>query len=221
MIGSPDGHGYVPAKSAAVRGELVIRAFIVALSLGALCAGGLLAGAGPRAARALTNCETATAVLSPAETQMLTLINEARALDGKGSLAPSAALNRAAAWKSEDGPKTGLSHTDLLGRSPFKRMPDCGYTNSGLAENVGAGIASTTAMFNAFMASPGHRAAILMAGAKAAGIGYAGGHWTIDFGTIVDSGVGGSAPPAPPPAPKPPQQLAVKKRAVLAMVAIE
>ena len=187
-----------------------------ALASGALLgAAGLLLGAGTRAV-AIANCDTNTAALDSTEQQMLDLMNAARLADGKGPLVPAAALNRAAAWKSEDGPKTGLSHTDSRDRDPFVRMADCGYTSGGLGENVGVGSSGTsaTAMFNAFMASEDHRAAILEPRGKAVGVGRAGGHWTLNFGTIVDSGAPTpdtpaatatptrTATPTPAPAPK-------------------
>src|SRR5512141_2071199 len=81
-----------------------------------------LAGVSFRAvspARALANCDTAEDGITTSEQQMLDLINQARAQAGVGSLKLSAALNRAAAWKSADtasnGLGTGFSHTDSLG----------------------------------------------------------------------------------------------------------
>jgi uncharacterized protein YkwD len=179
-----------------------------------------------RPVTAISNCDTATAALDAAELRMLELVNNARAAEGRVALVPSPSLNRAAAWKSEDSARTGLSHTDSLGRGPFQRMPDCGYPNSGLGENVGTGRATTDAMFDAFMASSGHRAAILLANARAIGLGHAGGHWTMNFGSIDDSGApvppGPTATPTPKPTAKPTVQPIVSpKKAVIVMVSFE
>ncbi len=186
---------------------------------------------GASTASAITNCDTATAALDATELRMLELVNGARAAEGRGPLVSSASLNRAAAWKSEDAAKTGLSHTDSLGRGPFQRMPDCGYPNSGLGENVGVGggasLPSTEAMFNQFMASPGHRAAILLTNARAIGLGRSGGNWTMNFGGIDDSGAPQpSATPSPTPKPKPTptptaQPLLPSGRAIIAMISVE
>lgn len=181
---------------------------------------------GARSVDAVASCDTATAALDVAEFRMLDLVNNARAAEGRVALVSSPSLNRAAAWKSEDAAKAGkLDHFDSLGRSPFQRMPDCGYPNSGLGENVGAGRATTDAMFEAFMDSPGHRAAILLANARVIGLGQAGGHWTMNFGSIDDSGAPQptTAPktPTPKPTPKPTAQpLLPAGRAIIAMVSV-
>ncbi|MFN0093193.1 MAG: CAP domain-containing protein [Dehalococcoidia bacterium] len=141
---------------------------------------------------AIANCDTATGDLDQRELDMLALMNAARATEGRAALIPSPTLNRSSAWKSEDAAKTGLAHTDSLGRDPFVRMKDCGYPRP-LGENVGMGTTSAQAIFGAFMASPGHRANILHASGVAVGIGHANGHWTLTFGLIDDSS--GSPPP--------------------------
>ncbi len=154
-----------------------------------LLAGSFTLGRGAHDAAALTNCETSTGDVSPAEQQMLTLFNQARAQEGKAALSFSVSLNRAAAWHSEDQARRGvLSHDDSAGRDPFHRMPDCGYPSSGSGEIVAVGSPDVTTIFNLWMNSPGHRQAIMLANARGVGIGYASGYWTADFGSVVESG---------------------------------
>jgi hypothetical protein len=169
---------------------------------------------GASTASALTNCDTTEAGITPAEQQMLTLINQARASVGLNSLVLSPTLDRAAAWKSADPSATGsggvpFSHTDSTGRDPFMRMTDCGYrAGRGGGENIAFGSSNPATIFAMWMESPGHRGAIngtaldgsidpsymqYSRGFVAIGIGEHFGAWTTDFGYVDDSG-------APPPA---------------------
>lgn len=161
----------------------------------------------PLPTQALTNCDTATAELDDAELEMLALINEARAAEGLNTLTPSPALNRAAAWKSEDssaGPPS-FSHRDSLGRTtvdppPKNRAIDCGYPDVA-GENIAYGYRFARATFDAWMNSPGHRANILSTYYVVVGIGRSGDRWTTTFGFVDD--VGGSAPSLPSATPTP------------------
>lgn len=167
-----------------------------------------------RSASAAANCDVAAgAEMDTVEQQVLTLVNTARAQQ-QPPLAPLAAndaLNKAAAWMAKDMTKaTALSHTDSLGRDPFKRMADCGYARSG-GENVGAGSASgglnsANAIFNAWMGSSGHRQAILYPTFKDVGIAYAdangGRYWAMDFG-YGPSGTSAGSTPTPTRTPTP------------------
>ncbi|GAB4329196.1 MAG: hypothetical protein Kow0010_13380 [Dehalococcoidia bacterium] len=155
----------------------------------------------PSATQALANCDTSTADLDDAELEMLALINEARAAEGLNAVTPSPALNRAAAWKSEDasaGPPN-FSHRDSLGRTtvdppPNNRAIDCGYPDVA-GENIAYGYRSARATFEAWMNSPGHRANILSHWYVVVGIGRSGDRWTTTFGFVDD--VGGSNPELP------------------------
>ncbi len=155
-------------------------------------------------ARALVNCDVPSGIeMDSVEQQVLTLVNQARGQQNPplAPLAANTALNRAAAWMAKDmTTRSQLSHTDSLGRDPFKRMADCGYARSG-GENVGAGSASgglnsANAIFNAWMGSSGHRQAILYPTFKDVGIAYAdangGRYWAMDFGYGSSGGGGGS-----------------------------
>jgi hypothetical protein len=169
---------------------------------------------GPATANALTNCDTTEAGITPAEQQMLGLINGARASVGMNALVLSPTLDRAAAWKSADPSATGsggaaFSHTDSTGRDPFVRMTDCGYPSGrGGGENIAFGSPDPATIFAMWMSSPGHRGAIngtrldgtvdpsytqLSSRFVAIGIGEHSGAWTLDFGYVDDSGA-----PRPP-----------------------
>ena len=138
-----------------------------------LLVAGLVAGTGGRAplAHALTNCDTTEAGVTPAEQQMVDLINGARAQVGLAALTLSPSLDRAAAWKSADPSAYGtdqvpFSHQDSLGRWPVPvtgyngplRPVDCGYPSPwGASENIAYGSADPQTIFNMWMGSAGHR----------------------------------------------------------------
>jgi hypothetical protein len=162
--------------------------------------------------KALANCDTSTGSMDAAENQVLALVNEARTGAGLPALLASPGLARAAAWKSEDRSSSyggGLSHTDSLGRSPSARGADCGYPGQ-VAENIAYGYPSPASVVDAWMGSPGHRANILNTYYVVAGVGYADGAWTLDFGIVNDSSAAPppvatpTSPPPPPPPPSPP-----------------
>ncbi len=176
-----------------------------------LATAALLPG-GHERAFALTNCDTATAGIDAQEQELLRLINEARADDGKGALKLSPNLNRAAAWKSADSSASGsgFSHTDSLGRSAGVRIRDCGYAGAGWGENILWGTAAAQAAFDMWMDSSGHRANILNGSFRVIGIGRVGSNWTTDFGTYDDSDATATptsipnTPTATPTQPPPP-----------------
>ncbi|MEX0781727.1 MAG: CAP domain-containing protein [Dehalococcoidia bacterium] len=187
-------------------------------------------------AGAATNCDTSTGDMDSVEMQVLSLVNAERERTGMLALLASPGLSRAAAWKSEDQ-QSMQSHTDSLGRGPGKRASACGYPSASAAENIAWGYPTAASVVGAWMSSAGHRANILHTGYVVAGVGYSGGAWTLDFGTVNDTG--GEPPPPPPstatatptvppvlpatstPAPKPtppatqPQPAPVEAQAVL------
>ncbi len=160
---------------------------------------------------ALTNCTTNSAAMSDIEREVFDLINQERAQHGLGALKVSAALNRAAAWKSGDSSALPphFSHTDSLGRLPDKpsqgnRATDCGYPTYAL-EIIAFGF-DAPGVVEAWMNSSGHRANILDPSFRVAGVGFVGISWTVNFGAVDDSGVPGDPPPATstPTQPGPP-----------------
>lgn len=186
-----------------------------------------VAAASPRTVVAQTNCDVADAGNDAVEQEFLQLLNSYRSTKGAGALTVSPALNRAAAWMATDlGGRSTLTHTDSLGRSPWVRMPNCGYGSPG-GENLAGGLAyeSAAAALDAWKRSPSHNDVMLAADFREVGIArvYAAGsrysyYWVTTFG------YGGGAPaptatPAPPtptpvpvaevkPAPPPPEPAA-------------
>ncbi len=156
-------------------------------------------------ASALTNCTVADYSLDSEEQAFLGLINAYRQQNGLGTLTISTNLNRAAAWMVNDlAANSYFSHTDSLGRSPYQRAIDCGYP-SGAGENLAAGTAWNTAQaaFDAWKASPGHNANMLLSYYQVIGIARVynagstyGWYWATDFGASPD---GGGSPPANTP----------------------
>jgi uncharacterized protein YkwD len=148
------------------------------------------------------------AALDSEETAVLHLINQYRAANGLGALSLNGKLNEAARWMSNDmAGNNYFSHTDSLGRDPFTRLSDFGYTyNTWKGENLAAGVSGAQAAFDLWKGSPGHNANMLNPHFTVAGIARAygpgstfGWYWTTNFG-----GQGDPPPPAaPPPAPEP------------------
>lgn len=155
----------------------------------------------------------ADATLSPAELQFIVLLNEYRAENGKGPLQPDLLLTTATDWHATDmASKDYFTHTDSLGRSPGERAQAFGYQYL-MSENIGAGVPFTDPqeLLNAFKGSPGHNANMLRSEWTAIGVGAAysaastwGLYWSIDFGAVVLSPIGGVPPSTPLPSPTPP-----------------
>ena len=131
-----------------------------------------------------------------AESEFLEVINTYRANQGLPVLKLSPKLSRAADWMSADmGKNKYFSHTDSLGRDPFKRMAAFGYTYSAYkAENIAAGYELPEAVFAAWLKSEGHKRNIDNPNYRVIGIGrinvpgspYAW-YWTTKFGSIMDT----------------------------------
>ena len=92
------------------------------------------------------------------EQAFLGIINSYRAQNGLGTLSLNTELNNAGDWMSNDmAAKDYFSHTDSLGRDPFQRMADFGYTyNTWKGENLAAGVETAQGAFDLFKNSPGH-----------------------------------------------------------------
>lgn len=149
------------------------------------------------------------AALDSEEARLLELINQYRAANGLGALTLNNTLNQAARWMAQDmATNNYFSHTDSLGRDPFVRMADFGYTyNTWKGENLAAGVPGAQAAFDLWKGSPGHNANMLGANYTVIGIARAfderstfGWYWATEFGGQDDP----PPPPAPTPAPPPP-----------------
>jgi uncharacterized protein YkwD len=105
---------------------------------------------------------------------VLTCVNQIRAFYGLGSLHSNGTLNAAAQACAERMAASGsLTHSPYPG----------GWSTWG--ENIAVGYGSTVSVFNAWMASSGHRANILKASYTQMGIGHvaAGSWWCQQFGS--------------------------------------
>ena len=121
-----------------------------------------------------------------AEGAVLALVNEARAGAGCGALTADPALAAVARAHSADmRDRDYFSHTSPEGLSPFDRAEQAGIDYA-RAENIAFGQADATAVMEAWLESPGHRANILDCKLTKLGVGVAEGSggpwWTQLFG---------------------------------------
>ncbi len=163
-----------------------------------------------------------TAALDDQETAFLAIINDYRAANGLGSLSLNTWLGDSSRWMSNDMASKNYwpdatycaqfgqgAHCDSLGRDPFQRMADFGYTyNTWKGENLAAGADTAQGAFELWRNSPGHNANMLRAEFTVIGIARAygpgttyGWYWTTDFGGQGDPPPPADSPPPPPPAP--------------------
>jgi uncharacterized protein YkwD len=186
----------------------------------AIVAGALLAISASGVVQAWTNYTFS----SSSESEMLTLINQARASAGKPALTLNASLTSVARWRSKDMyDRAYFSHSipnppggDVFGE--LKRRGIC-YTLAG--ENIGVNNypddVATQTMFNGWMNSPGHRALILGSGFNRIGLGafkgtgtdYPKHMWTAVF-THTCSGATPPATPRPVATPRPTPKATLK-----------
>src|SRR5437868_1495324 len=129
--------------------------------------------------------------------ELLAIINNYRAMNGRGSLSFSTKLNTAAQWLSDDMARNNyLNHTDSLGRDFGTRLNAFGYTyNTYKGENIAAGTNYNIGMnvFNGWRNSPGHNRNMLDPNFKAIGIGISYNpnsnyryYWANNFGGQID-----------------------------------
>jgi uncharacterized protein YkwD len=121
-----------------------------------------------------------------AETAVLTLVNEARADADCAPVTADPALAAVARAHSADmRDRDYFSHTSPEGLSPFDRAEQAGVDYS-RAENIAVGQPDATAVMEAWLESPGHRANILDCDLTRLGVGVAEGTggpwWTQLFG---------------------------------------
>ena len=121
-----------------------------------------------------------------AEGAVLALVNQARAGAGCGALTADPALAAVARAHSADmRDRDYFSHTSPEGLSPFDRAEQAGIDYA-RAENIAFGQADATAVMEAWLESPGHRANILDCKLTKLGVGVAEGSggpwWTQLFG---------------------------------------
>jgi len=195
----------------------------------------------PPPARAAGTCAVANATMDADATAFLQIINSYRAQNGLSTLTVSPALTRDATWMATDlATKNYFSHTDSLGRDPWTRAADCGYSSAG-GENLAAGTDRSTAAsaFALFRNSPEHNGVMLTAEFREIGIArvYAAGstyhwYWATEFGRgsppapAAATPVLTATPPPPPPTaraatPQQPASPAAAAAQVQAQVVVE
>lgn len=169
---------------------------------------------------ALTNCNVADTTVDGEELALLAQINALRTSRGAPALTIAPALTRSASWMADDlAHHSAFGHTDSLGRTPWVRIPDCGYPIPG-GENLSAGTedSSGSSAFASFAGSSSHLDVMLTAEFTQIGIARVfnagsvyGWYWVTDFGYgagEVAAATPTAAPPAPAPPPPPPPPAA-------------
>ncbi|MFD9071299.1 CAP domain-containing protein [Streptomyces lasiicapitis] len=121
-----------------------------------------------------------------AEAEVLTLVNQERALAGCRPVRADPGLAALAGDFSDDMAKRGFfAHTDPDGATPWDRAEKVGIADLG-GENIARGQANAQSVMDAWMNSPGHRANILNCDYQTMGVGAhfapGGPWWTQDFG---------------------------------------
>lgn len=140
----------------------------------------------------------ATPALDAEEAAFCRSINAYRAQNGLPALRVSTSLAKAATWHTNDmAQRNYFSHTDSVGRDPFKRMTAFGYGYSASrGENIAAGNATAAGTFAQWKASTGHNRNMLSSAYKVIGISRSYSatspykwYWNTDFGGYVDASV--------------------------------
>ena len=119
--------------------------------------------------------------VSAFESEVIRLVNEARAQNGLKPLSANWELSRVARYKSQDMvDRRYFSHTSPTYGTPFQMIKSFGLTYRTAGENIAYGQSSPQAVFNAWMNSSGHRANILNSSYTQIGVGYvpSGHYWT-------------------------------------------
>ena len=133
--------------------------------------------------------------------ELVALVNAARAREGLLPVKIEARLMQAAQGLADDLAERGtVSHADRRGGRPPERFAQVGYRYAVAEEAVAGGQTSCAEVVADWLASPSHRAILLDAEVRDAGVGHAfrahdthrmGHYWVIDLGL--------AAAPAPRP----------------------
>ena len=124
------------------------------------------------------------------EAQVAELINAQRSLAGLSELGFDYRLNIVADQHSADMALNGcFQHDSCDGTNTFDRILKVYPSGGAMGEIIAAGYRDATAVVDAWMNSPGHRAQILGASFTALGVGLVKGgsygtYWTVDFGAL-------------------------------------
>ena len=115
--------------------------------------------------------------------ELLQLVNQARADQGRGALSINPLLVQAAKRHADDMFNNNfISHTGSDGSTMATRINDTGYGWLNIAENVARGQTSAQQVHNSWMNSAGHRANILNGVFTEIGLARTGNSWVQVFG---------------------------------------
>ena len=190
---------------------LIRRSCLFLLALSIIGSGLIVAGTRIRDVQASSTSEYC---LGTPEQEFLALINNYRAANGLGKLAPSQTLGSAAQHHAIDmGTTSTYSHTLSDGTTWSQNIVNHGYPYSGRGENIAWGYGSAETVFAAWKGSSSHNANMLYSGFAAIGIDlyydstthnkY---YWVTTFGSRLDTAAtvcGGTVQPTATATPKP------------------
>ena len=137
---------------------------------------------------AVSSSAPSTSSVNEEVQDLAALINKHRKSIGCGSLAWSATIARVAQAHSDDMVRRNyFTHNTPEGVTVAQRLRAAGIQWTREAENIAAGQATAKAVFNAWMASPGHRENIENCKLHEHGIGLTRGDSRVAFGTITNA----------------------------------
>jgi len=176
--------------------QMSLKLRLLAVAAALLTGVGVAAASGIRGAAGGCTAEASWGTphqdLAPA---VIELVNAHRATLGLQPLHRSASLTASAIWKARHMARYGyFGHDDPappLARTVLDRIRECGYTGASIGENIAAGFRTPALVMQAWLNSPGHRAAIENGQFAAIGVGVATSanetfFWVQDFGSSVD-----------------------------------
>ncbi len=147
-------------------------------------------------------------VLGQEASQVLALLNDYRSDNGVAPVVSDARLSAAAVWMVNDMVTNDyFSHTDSLGRDPFQRMADFGYSyNTWRGENLAAAVGPADEVLKSWQDSPVHNEILLWPAARVVGVaraqgGSLGWYWALELAGAAPVSV--IAPPSPTSVPTP------------------
>lgn len=131
----------------------------------------------------ILNIPLADSSVTAYESQVITLVNQARASNGLAPLTANWELSRIARYKSQDMADKGyFSHTSPTYGTPFEMIRAFGLSYHTAGENIARGYSSPESVMKGWMNSTGHRENIL-GNYTQIGVGYVsnGNYWTMEL----------------------------------------
>ncbi len=128
-------------------------------------------GSGSGTVKPGTGSDSSTGASSSYVSQVVALVNEARAQNGLSALQLDSRVSAAALTRAGEI-KTSFAHTRPDGRSCFTALAEAGVSYRGAGENIAYGQATPQAVMSAWMNSASHRANILNNKYTTIGVGY-------------------------------------------------